>query len=61
MKKIDSDTGNLDIGEAQLFELIRQAGNEARMRKRETMERHRQRMREAVKEGVFHRLDSSSI
>lgn len=61
MKNTNSDKGNLELGEAQLFELIRQAGNEARIRKKKAMERHRERLRDAVKEGVLHRRDSSSI
>ena len=51
---------NQEDGEEQLLELIKQAGNEARARKQETMSRHFDRIRAAIAEGVVLKQDSVS-
>ena len=56
-----SDDKKYEIEEEQLFELIKQAGNEARIRKKEAMAKHRDRLRAAAEEGVLHRRDSVPI
>ncbi|VFM96751.1 MAG: hypothetical protein BECKG1743D_GA0114223_102275 [Candidatus Kentron sp. G] len=39
---------NIEIGEEQLSALIKEAGEEARMKKRDVMARHYDRLRDAV-------------
>lgn len=53
-----STDNNQEAGDEQLFELIKQAGNEARIRKQEAMARHFDRLRAAIAEGVSVRQDS---
>ncbi|MEA2082845.1 MAG: hypothetical protein U9O82_01110 [Thermodesulfobacteriota bacterium] len=48
-----------EAGEEQLFELIKQAGNEARIRKQEAMARHFDRLRAAIAEGILRKQDSA--
>jgi len=45
--------------EAHLFELIHQAGEDARKRKKTAMEQHIKRLRAAVKRGAQHQNNQS--
>ena len=58
--KEGSDKNNQipEAGEEQLNELIKQAGNEARSRKKEAFERHLKMLEAAVAEGVARRKNS---
>ena len=47
-----------EAGEEQLNELIKQAGNEARARKKEALARHLKMLQAAVAEGVARRKNS---
>ena len=49
---------NQESGETQLFELIKQAGNEARERKQKTMARHFQKLQTSAEEVTPRKLDS---
>jgi hypothetical protein len=49
------DKNNQEAGEEQLHELIKQAGNEARSRKKQVSERHLEMLQAAVAEGVARR------
>ena len=57
-KGFNPDDQNQEAGEAQLFELIKQAGNEARARKREAMARHFHRLQASIEEVVSRKQDS---
>ncbi len=54
----DQDNKHQEVGEEQLAILIKQAGEEARARKREAMDRHFKRLRSAIAEGVSRRKKS---
>lgn len=54
----DQDNKHQEVGEEQLAILIKQAGDEARARKREAMDRHFKRLRSAIAEGVSRRKKS---
>lgn len=47
-----------EVGEEQLTALIKQAGDEARARKREALNRHLKMLQAAIAEGVSRRKDS---
>ena len=54
----DQDNKHQEVGEEQLAILIKQAGEEARARKREAMDRHFKRLESAIAEGVSRRKKS---
>lgn len=54
-KNLGTNDTDQNAAEEQLFELIKQAGDEARIRKKEAMARHFERLRAAVEEGVLQR------
>ncbi|MCP4149773.1 MAG: hypothetical protein GY757_18655 [bacterium] len=49
---LDTNSEPHEAGEEQLNELIKQAGNEARSRKKKAVARHLKRLQAAVDEGV---------
>lgn len=54
----DQDNKHQEVGEEQLTVLIKQAGDEARARKREALDRHFKKLRAAIAEGVSRRKES---
>lgn len=59
MKELsDRNNKHQEDGEEQLAVLINQAGEEARVRKREAMDRHFKRLREVIAESVPRRQES---
>ena len=52
---LDKNNQNQEPGEEQLNELIKQAGNEARARKKKAWARHLEMLQAAVAEGVARR------
>lgn len=55
---LDKDINIQEAGEEQLNELIKQAGKEARSRKKEAFARHVKMLHAAVAEGVARRKNS---
>jgi hypothetical protein len=54
----DQNNKHQEVGEEQLTVLIKQAGDEARARKREALERHFKMLRAVIAEGVSRRKES---
>ena len=54
----DQDNKHQEVGEEQLTVLIKQAGDEARVRKREALDRHFKMLRAVIAEGVSRRQES---
>lgn len=54
----DQDNKHQEVGEEQLTVLIKQAGDEARARKREALDQHFKKLRAAIAEGVSRRKES---
>lgn len=54
----DQNNKHQEVGEEQLAVLINQAGEEARVRKREALDRHFKRIREVIAESVSRRQES---
>jgi len=54
----DRNNKHQEVGEEQLTVLIKQAGDEARARKREALERHFKMLRAVIAEGVSRRKES---
>ncbi len=52
---------NREDGEKKLFELINQAGNDARKRKQKAMSLHSKKIRDAIAEGIRNRQTSLSV
>jgi vacuolar-type H+-ATPase subunit H len=62
MKKRSSKENQIqEPGEEQLNELIKQAGNQARARKKDALIRHQKMLQDAVSEGVSRRKNLLSI
>lgn len=57
-KVVSQDNKHQEIGEKQLTVLIKQAGEEARLRKREALERHFKMLRTVIAEGMARRKKS---
>lgn len=57
-KIVDHNNKRQEAGEEQLTALIKQAGNEARMRKRKALQRHFKMLRAVIAEGVSRRKKS---
>jgi hypothetical protein len=55
---LDKNNQIQEVGEEQLNELIKQAGNEARSRKKKALARHLKMLQAAVAEGVARRKNS---
>ncbi len=59
MEKVaDQDNKHQEVGEEQLTVLIKQAGDEARVRKREALDRHFKMLQAVIAEGVARRKES---
>jgi hypothetical protein len=54
----DKNNKHQEVGEEQLTVLIKQAGDEARVRKREALDRHFKMLRAVIAEGVSRRQES---
>jgi hypothetical protein len=54
----DQNNKHQEVGEEQLTVLIKQAGDEARARKRKALDRHFKMLRAVVAEGVSRRKES---
>ena len=54
----DQNNKHQEVGEEQLTVLIKQAGDEARARKREALEQHFKMLRAVIAEGVSRRKES---
>jgi hypothetical protein len=54
-EELDENNQIQEAGEEELNELIKQAGNEARSRKKEALERHLKMLQTAVAEGMARR------
>ena len=54
----DKNNKHQEVGEEQLTVLIKQAGDEARVRKREALDRHFKMLRAVIAEGVSRRKES---
>jgi len=54
----DQDNKHQEAGEEQLAALIKQAGEEARVRKREALDRHFKMLQTVIAEGLSRRKDS---
>ena len=54
----DQNNKHQEVGEEQLTVLIKQAGDEARLRKREALDRHFKMLRAVIAEGVSRRQES---
>ena len=54
----DQNNKHQEVGEEQLTVLIKQAGDEARVRKREALDRHFKMLRAVIAEGVSRRKES---
>ena len=54
----DQNNKHQEVGEEQLTDLIKQAGDEARLRKREALDRHFKMIRVVIAEGVSRRKES---
>ena len=54
-EELDENNQIQEAGEEELNELIKQAGNEARSRKKEALARHLKKLQAAVAEGVARR------
>jgi hypothetical protein len=54
----DQNNKHQEVGEEQLTVLIKQAGDEARARKREALDRHFKMLRAVIAEGVSRRKES---
>jgi hypothetical protein len=52
---------NQEAGEEKLAELIKQAGNDARMRKREALSRHFDKLKAVIAEAASHWESSISV
>ncbi len=59
MKQDKENNNNLEAGEEQLHELIKQAGEEVRLRNNEALARHLKMPQAAVAEGVERRKKST--
>ncbi|MFH0926795.1 MAG: hypothetical protein V1872_14375 [bacterium] len=57
-QKLDVDEEDQEPGEEQLFELIKQAGDEARARKREAMAQHFKKLKDMVAEVMSQQQNS---
>jgi hypothetical protein len=57
----DQDSQQQEVGEEQLKILIKQAGDEARARKREALDRHFKRLRNVIAEGLSRRKESIRV
>nr|VFJ92462.1 MAG: hypothetical protein BECKLFY1418A_GA0070994_102324 [Candidatus Kentron sp. LFY] len=51
-KKFKQNGKNIETGEEQLLALIKEAGEEARRKKREVMAQHCDRLREAIRKAA---------
>lgn len=60
-KALEPKEKNKESGEKQLTELIRQAGHEARIKKREVMTQHFNRLQEVIKKAVSRKQKSLRI
>ena len=59
MKEVsDQENQQQEVGEEQLSVLIKQAGEDARARKRKAMDRHFKMLRGAIAEGLSRRKES---
>ncbi len=54
----DQDNKYQEVGEEQLSVLVKQAGDEARLRKREALDRHFKMLQAAIAEGLSRRKES---
>jgi hypothetical protein len=54
----DQDIKHQEVGEGQLAALIKQAGDEARERKRKALDRHFKMLQAVIAEGVSRRKES---
>jgi len=54
----DQDNTYQEVGEEQLEALVKQAGDDARIRKREALDRHFKMLQAAIAEGVSRRKES---
>jgi DNA-binding protein YbaB len=52
MEEIKPEASNQEEGEEQLASLIKQAGNEARKRRKKTLDEHYKKIKAAVSEAV---------
>jgi len=57
----DKNKKHQEVGEEQLSILIKQAGDDARARKREALDQHFKMLRDVIEEGVSRRKESISI
>lgn len=58
-KELEQNEKNKEVGEEEeLTSLIKQAGVEARMKKREVMIQHYNKLREVIKEAMTHKQGS---
>jgi hypothetical protein len=60
-ERSDKNKKHQEVGEEQLTVLIKQAGDEARARKREALDQHFKMLRAVIAEGVSRRKESIPI
>jgi len=57
-KKLNPNTSNQEEGEELLSTLIKQAGNEARTRRKKALDEHFNKLKEVIAEAVSHQKKS---